>query len=46
MGQALSGISASLQPLIDGALGIACPGQMMRQEFRLLTLASGLKSGD
>jgi hypothetical protein len=35
MRQALGGTLASLQPLIDGALGVAGGGQMMSQEFRL-----------
>jgi hypothetical protein len=35
MRQALRGILASLQPLIDRAFGIAGGGQMMRQEFGL-----------
>src|SRR5262245_28060312 len=35
MGGALSGILAGVQPLIDGASGIAGGGQMMRQEFGL-----------
>jgi hypothetical protein len=35
MRQAFGGISAGLEPLTDGALGITGGGQMMRQELRL-----------
>ena len=35
MGQALGGMLAGLQPLIDRALGVAGGGQMMGQEFGL-----------